>query len=153
MPGARRAPTAMWTCASSRTAQPNNSKPPGPSAGPCARSDPNQLSRWFRSPPGGCRKSGRTAISSSPPCSERAFFLPRKTDANNPADWVWMATADLEMLRSAAAQQAGFTACRSKLGEVLEKTMKAELIRLGWTLERLLDELIARRPRARAFRG
>jgi len=62
-----------------------------------------------------------------------------------------MAAADLEMLRSAAAQQAGFTACRSKLGEVLEKTMKAELIRLGWTLERthdlerLLDELIARR--------
>ena len=57
--------------------------------------------------------------------------MPRKTDANNPADWVWMAAADLEMLRSAAAQQAGFTACRSKLAEVLEKTMKAELIRLG----------------------
>src|SRR5207245_8605 len=77
--------------------------------------------------------------------------LPRKTDANNPADWVWMAAADLDMLRSAAAQQAGFTACRSKLAEVVEKTMKAELIRLGWTLERthdlerLLDELIGRR--------
>ena len=79
--------------------------------------------------------------------------MPRKTDANNPADWVWMAAADLEMLHSAAAQQAGFTACRSKLAEVLEKTMKAELIRLGWTLERLLEELIARRPRARSFRG
>src|SRR5260370_531975 len=149
----------MWTCASSPTAQPNNSRPRGPSGGPCARSDPNPLSRWFRSRPGGCRKSGLTGISSSPPCSERGFFLPRKTDANNPADWVWMAAADLEMVRSAAAQQAGFTACRSKLAEVLEKTMKAELIRLGWNLkrthdlERLLDELVARRPRARSFRG
>jgi HEPN domain-containing protein len=62
-----------------------------------------------------------------------------------------MATADLEMIRSAAAQEAGFTACRSKLAEVVEKTMKAELIRLGWPLERihdlerLLDELIGRR--------
>jgi len=62
-----------------------------------------------------------------------------------------MAAADLDMLRSAAAQQAGFTACRSKLAEVVEKTMKTELIRLGWTLERthdlerLLDELIGRR--------
>ena len=77
--------------------------------------------------------------------------MPRKTDANNPADWVWMASADLEMIRSAAAQEVGFTACRSKLAEVVEKTMKAELIRLGWTLERihdlerLLDELVGRR--------
>ena len=55
--------------------------------------------------------------------------MPRKTDANNPADWVWMARADLEMVRVAAAQQVGFTACRSKLAEVVEKTLKAELIR------------------------
>jgi hypothetical protein len=40
--------------------------------------------------------------------------------------------------------------CRSKLAEALEKTMKAELIRLGWPLERthdleqLLDELVGR---------
>jgi len=76
--------------------------------------------------------------------------LPRKTDANNPADWIWLAKADLEMIRLAAAQQVGFTACRSKLAEVVEKSMKAELIRLGWALERthdlerLLDELVAR---------
>jgi len=61
-----------------------------------------------------------------------------------------MANADLEMIRPAAAQEAGFTACRSKLAEAVEKTMKAELIRLGWTLvrthdlEHLLDELIGR---------
>jgi HEPN domain-containing protein len=50
-----------------------------------------------------------------------------------------MANADLEMIRLAAAQRVGFTACRSKLAEVVEKTMKAELIRLGWTLERTHD--------------
>lgn len=61
-----------------------------------------------------------------------------------------MARADLEMLRPAADRQISFTACRSKLAEVVEKTMKAELIRLGWPLERthdlerLLDELVAR---------
>jgi HEPN domain-containing protein len=62
-----------------------------------------------------------------------------------------MASSDLDVVRLAVGQQVGFTACRSKLAEVLEKVMKAELIRLGWALERthdldrLLDELIARR--------
>jgi HEPN domain-containing protein len=62
-----------------------------------------------------------------------------------------MATADLEMVRLAVVQQVGFTACRSKLAEVAEKIMKAELIRLGWQLERthdlerLLDELVTRK--------
>jgi HEPN domain-containing protein len=77
--------------------------------------------------------------------------LPRRTDASNPADWLWMASSDLEMVRLAVAQQVGFTACRSKLAEVIEKIMKAELIRLGWKLERthdlerLLDELVGRK--------
>ena len=77
--------------------------------------------------------------------------MPRKTDASNPADWLWLASSDLEMVRLAASQQKGFNPCRSKLAEVVEKTMKAELIRLGWTLERthdlerLLDELVARK--------
>jgi HEPN domain-containing protein len=62
-----------------------------------------------------------------------------------------MAGSDLEMVRLAAARQISFIACRSKLAEVVEKTMKAELIRLGWSLERthdlerLLDELVARK--------
>ena len=62
-----------------------------------------------------------------------------------------MASSDLDVVRLAASQKVGFTACRSKLAEVLEKTMKAELIRLGWALERthdleqLLDKLISRR--------
>src|SRR5205823_5733833 len=62
----------------------------------------------------------------------------------------WMASSDLDVVRLAVNQQVGFTACRSKLAEVVEKVMKAGLIRLGWTLERthdldhLLDEFIAR---------
>jgi len=77
--------------------------------------------------------------------------LPRKTDAGNPADWLWLAEADLEVVRLAAGQQLSFTTCRSKLAEVVERTLKAELIRLGWPLEkthdldRLLDALVARR--------
>ena len=77
--------------------------------------------------------------------------MPRKTDASNPADWVWMASSDLEMVRLTVTQQVSFTACRSKLAEVAEKIMKAELIRLGWALERThdlerrLDELVARK--------
>jgi len=76
--------------------------------------------------------------------------LPRKTDASNPADWLWLAGSELQIIRLAAAQQIGFIACRGKLAEVVEKTMKAELIRIGWPLERthdlerLLDELITR---------
>ena len=44
----------------------------------------------------------------------------------------------------------GFIVCRSKLAEALEKIMKAELLRLGWTLvkthdlERLLQASVAR---------
>jgi HEPN domain-containing protein len=62
-----------------------------------------------------------------------------------------MANSDLEVIRLAATGQIGFIACRSKLAEVVEKTMKAELIRIGWPLERthdlerLLDELVTRR--------
>jgi len=74
--------------------------------------------------------------------------LPRKTDANNPADWLSFAQSDLEFVRLAAREGISFRGCRSKLAEVLEKVLKAELIRLGWSLEktydlnRLIDELI-----------
>jgi HEPN domain-containing protein len=62
-----------------------------------------------------------------------------------------MASSDLDVVRLAVSQQVSFTTCRSKLAEVAEKTMKAELIRLGWPLERthdlerLLDELVTRK--------
>ena len=77
--------------------------------------------------------------------------MPRKTDSRVPADWLWIAESDLEMVRLAASQEVSFQGCRSKLAEILEKVLKAELIRLGWPLERthdlnrLVDELAARK--------
>ena len=77
--------------------------------------------------------------------------MPRQTDSNNPADWVLIAESDLEGLRALAQQELAYTMCRSKLAEVVEKLMKAELIRAGWflekthDLERLLGEFTALR--------
>lgn len=65
--------------------------------------------------------------------------MPRKTDSSNPADWLWIAADDLSVIRLAQAQEVGFGTCRGKLAEVLEKVLKAELIRLGWPLERTHD--------------
>ena len=65
--------------------------------------------------------------------------MPRKTDSSNPADWLWIAASDLELIQLAAEQEIGYAAARSKLAEVLEKVMKAELIRTGWPLEKTHD--------------
>ena len=65
--------------------------------------------------------------------------MPRKTDSKNPADWLFIAESDLELIRLAATHAAGFIAARSKLAEVFEKVLKAELIRLGWPLEKTHD--------------
>jgi HEPN domain-containing protein len=76
--------------------------------------------------------------------------LPRKTDSKNPADWLWIAASELEMVRLAAEKEISFAAARSKLAEILEKILKAELLRLGWILEkthdlnRLFDLLVER---------
>ena len=73
--------------------------------------------------------------------------MPRKTDANNPADWLWIAESDLTLVRLATREEIGYQGGRSKLAEILEKILKAELLRIGWTLEkthdlnRLVDEL------------
>ncbi len=77
--------------------------------------------------------------------------MPRKTDSSNPADWLWIAESDLEALQVLLDREVGHPLCRSKLAEVLEKFMKAELLRLGWFLEkthdldRLLDQLELRK--------
>jgi HEPN domain-containing protein len=61
-----------------------------------------------------------------------------------------MAEQDLEALDLVASKEIGFYMCRGKLAEVLEKILKAELIRTGWTLRKthdldlLLDELMGR---------
>ena len=76
--------------------------------------------------------------------------MPRRTDSSNPADWLWIAESDLEALRVVCEREVGYPLCRSKLAEVLEKILKAELIRRGWFLERthdlqrLRDALVAR---------
>ena len=73
--------------------------------------------------------------------------MPRKTSEKNPADWLWIAESDMEVVRLAIGAGVGFQGCRRNLAEALEKVLKAELIRLGWTLEkthdlnRLIDEL------------
>jgi HEPN domain-containing protein len=62
-----------------------------------------------------------------------------------------MAATDLEVIQLAAGREIGFITVRSKLAEVLEKVLKAELIRLGWPLEKthdlevLLQELTKRK--------
>ena len=65
--------------------------------------------------------------------------MPRKTDSKNPADWLWICEQDLEALRNLAERELGFALCRGKLAEVLEKILKAELIRSGWHLEKTHD--------------
>lgn len=65
--------------------------------------------------------------------------MPRKTDSNSPTDWLWIASSDLEGVRELAGRELSHSLCRSKLAEILEKIIKAELIRLGWRLEKMHD--------------
>lgn len=73
--------------------------------------------------------------------------MARKTDSNNPADWIFIADSDLKGIRDLASRELAHAMCVSKLAEVLEKVIKAELIRQGWFLIRthdlvkLVDEL------------
>ena len=76
--------------------------------------------------------------------------MQRRTDSNNPADWLFIAESDIEGIRVLATQEISYRLCHSKLAETLEKVLKAELIRLGWflvkthDLVKLTDELHAR---------
>lgn len=80
----------------------------------------------------------------------REYFLPRKTDSNNPLDWLFIAESDLEALQLCVEREVGYSMCRSKLAEVVEKILKAELIRLGWFLVRTHDlEVLSGELRAR----
>ncbi len=68
--------------------------------------------------------------------------MPRKTDSSNPSDWIFIAASDLLALSKLAAEELGYSLCVSKLAEVLEKILKAELIRQGWFLERTHDLMV-----------
>ncbi len=76
--------------------------------------------------------------------------MSRKTDSNNPADWLAIAAQEIEGVRMLAKHECAHEMCRSKLSEIVEKVMKAELIRSGWPLlkthdlEHLLGELTSR---------
>ena len=76
--------------------------------------------------------------------------MPRRSDSNNPADWLFIAESVLEGVSVLAAQEISYTMCHSKVAEILEKVLKAELIRLGWPLVKthdlvkLVDELQTR---------
>lgn len=78
--------------------------------------------------------------------------MPRKTDSRNPRDWILIAESDMEGIRLLVVHETGYLMCHSKLAEVLEKVLKAELIRSGWSLlkthdlSRLMDELQSRDP-------
>jgi HEPN domain-containing protein len=65
--------------------------------------------------------------------------LPRKTNSKNPSDWLLIAASDMEFVRLAAEKEISFAGARSKLAEILEKILKAELIRTGWPLEKTHD--------------
>ncbi len=42
-------------------------------------------------------------------------------------------------MKVVAEREISYTMCRSKLAEILEKILKAELIRLGWDLQKTHD--------------
>jgi len=67
--------------------------------------------------------------------------LSRKTDSNNPSDWLFIAESDLAGIKTLIAQETAHALCVSKLAEILEKVLKAELIRSGWFLEKTHDLL------------
>jgi len=62
-----------------------------------------------------------------------------KTDSNNARDWILFASRDLEGVTLLAANQVSYELCQSKLAEIVEKILKAELIRSGWFLEKTHD--------------
>jgi hypothetical protein len=138
---------ATLICALSQTAQSSNSTRPGDCDVRCGRfatSHHLPLCQLHRSD---WTRKKLVAIISSAPCWTKECSLPRKTDSNNPADWLWIASSDLAGVEVLVRQEISYELCRGKLAELLEKIMKAELIRLGWflekthDLERLLDAL------------
>lgn len=73
--------------------------------------------------------------------------MPRKTNSNNPEDWLFFAESDLASVQALLQLRISPLVCQSKLAESLEKVLKAELIRAGWRLvkthdlQRLAEEL------------
>ena len=67
--------------------------------------------------------------------------MARTTDSSNPADWIFLAESDMAGVNVLIGRETAYRLCGSKLAEILEKVLKAELIRTGWFLERTHDLL------------
>jgi hypothetical protein len=76
-------------------------------------------------------KRRRVEITFSGPRWTRGCSLPRKTDSNNPFDWIAFSESDLEGVRLLAEREVSYTRCHSKLAEVLEKVLKVVKSRLS----------------------
>src|SRR5260221_383919 len=100
-----------------------NSRPPKSSAVPWTTFGRALPSRFCRSHRNGSLRSRRFTIISFTLCSPKECPLARKTDSNNPADWLFLASEDLMAIQALAAQELAFTVCRSKLAEALEKVL------------------------------
>lgn len=76
--------------------------------------------------------------------------MPRKTNSDDAADWLFVAGGDLAMVRNSLDDDAAYPGCQAKLAEALEKVLKAALVGLGWPLVKthnlmlLADELSVR---------
>src|SRR5205823_4897111 len=115
-----------------RMARSGRLRRPSASVAPCARFGRSLRLPWCPSRRGDWRKRRQWATISSRRSSRRDCSLPRKTDSNDPADWLWIAESDFAAIRVLAEREIGYPLCRSKLAEVLEKALKAELLRMGW---------------------
>ena len=67
--------------------------------------------------------------------------MPRKTDSNNPADWLFIAASDPEGIRTCTEREVAYAMCRSKLAEVLEKVLKNLSERGGEMLKEEMEML------------
>ena len=47
--------------------------------------------------------------------------MPRRTDSNNPGDWLTIAESELEALQVLTAREISYDMCRGKLAEILER--------------------------------
>lgn len=58
--------------------------------------------------------------------------MPRKTDSNNPADWLWIAESDLPMIRAAVQDDPDWPTLRVQLEQVAALLAKTRM-RVGGT--------------------
>jgi len=58
------------------------------------------------------------------PSCERVAVLARRTDSNSPADWLFIASRDLEGVRELASRELAFAMCVSKLARSSRRSLR-----------------------------